>query len=318
MTAEESIPKDRVHPEPIYIGIDAGGSKTELLAATEQHDELLNLFGSSGNPARVGFDGCINVLSELILQAFERLPDGSVVSMCAGVAGAGRRSDQMRIHEGIASELGARAPERFLITHDGPIALEAAFEGESGVMVIAGTGSVSLARTENDEFLRAGGWGYLIGDEGSGYALGAHGVRAVAHAFDGGPPTALVDLLAEAREVRTPDDLFQIVYQDKVPLQKFAPIVVRAAEEGDGVAETIVRDQAHRLARQVRWLVDRCSDVRPQAALLGGLTNEPFYRDALERALTDELAGWTVTRPMNRPVVGAWRMAREAACSVEG
>lgn len=301
--------------EPLYIGIDAGGSKTELLAARVQTDEVLNLFGSSGNPARVGFGGAVDVLSELILQAMERLPAGSVASVCAGVAGAGRSGDQTRIRDGVMSELGSRAPEHLVITHDGPIALEAAFEGESGVMVIAGTGSVSLARTKANEFLRAGGWGYLIGDEGSGYALGARGMRALAYAFDGGPATAIADQLSESRDVTTPDDLFELIYENKVPLQKFAPVVISAARSGDDVAREIVRVQTRRLARQVRWLVDRCSSIEPQLALLGGLTNEPFYREQLSSALLDDLPGWNILEPRNRPVVGAWRMARDQ-CSV--
>lgn len=297
--------------EPVYVGIDAGGSKTELLAAVRQDDEILNLFGSSGNPARVGFDGSIYVLSELILQALNRL-NGGVISVCAGIAGAGRPREQQRIRDGILTELGDRAPEHLRITHDGDIALEAAFEGESGIIVISGTGSVSLARTRGGEFLRAGGWGYLIGDEGSGYVIGSMGLRALAHAYDGGPETAIVELLAEAREVTNAEALIALVYEEKVPLQTFAPLVIRAAREGDEVAGAIVRDQARQLARQVRWLNARASsDVEPQVAFLGGMTNEAYYRDALVDALRTELPGWRVSEPRNRPVVGAWRMARD-------
>lgn len=296
--------------EPVYVGIDAGGSKTELLAARDQDDELLNLFGSSGNPARVGFDGSIYVLSELIQQALKRLGNRRVVSVCAGIAGAGRPREQQRIEDGIRAELGDRAPAKIQISHDGEIALEAAFEGESGIVLISGTGSVTLARTADGEFLRAGGWGYLIGDEGSGYVIGSMGLRALAHAFDGGPDTRLVELFASSREVESAEDLIALVYEEKVPLQSFAPLVIQAAREGDEVAAQIVSDQTRQLARQVRWLEARCSSIEPQVALLGGLINESFFRDALEQALHLEMPGWRVTRPRNRPVVGAWRIAR--------
>lgn len=301
------MPQDGV----VYIGIDAGGSKTELLAASQQDEEQLNLFGSSGNPARVGFDGSIYVLSELILQAMNRLGEQTVVSVCAGIAGAGRDREQQRIRDGIRSELGDRAPAELQICHDGEIALEAAFEGESGIILISGTGSVTLARTKEGEFLRAGGWGYLIGDEGSGYVIGSMGLRALAHAFDGGPETALVDLLAESREVTTAEELITLVYEKKVPLQQFAPLVIQAASSGDAVARRIIEDQTRQLAKQVRWLYSRCQSVEPQVALLGGLVNEPYFRQALEDALHAELPGWRVTQPRNRPVVGAWRLARE-------
>lgn len=296
--------------DSVYIGIDAGGSKTELLAAVTQKDELLNLFGSSGNPARVGFDGSIYVLSELILQALNRLDGRRVAAVCAGIAGAGRPREQQRIEDGIRAELGDRAPPNLLITHDGEIALEAAFEGESGIVLISGTGSVSLARTEDGEFLRAGGWGYLIGDEGSGYVIGSMGLRALAHAFDGGPETSLTDILAESRQVTTAEDLIALVYEEKVPLQKFAPLVIQAAREGDEIAGRIVQDQTRQLAKQVRWLENRCSSIKPQVALLGGLANEAHYRNALEEALKSEMPDWGVIEPKNRPVVGAWRMAR--------
>lgn len=298
----------------IYVGIDAGGSKTELVAAKMQGEELLNLFGPCGNPARVGFKNSAEVIAGLIEQAVERLQGESIASICAGVAGAGRPQDQHLLYEGIRTRLRDRIPASadnipVQVTHDSLIALEAAFEGESGVMVISGTGTVCLARTNSGEFLRAGGWGYLIGDEGSGYALGADGLRAVAHAFDGGPDTALSNLLATSGDVTSEEDLFEVVYKKKTPLQQFARIVIQGACDGDAVAEAIVRKHIALLTEQVCWLVDRCSAIRPRITLLGGLANNPFYHKRLSNALLERLPGWECMQPLNRPVIGAWRMA---------
>jgi N-acetylglucosamine kinase-like BadF-type ATPase len=304
--------------EPLFIGIDAGGSKTELLAASVQGEELLNLFGPSSNPSRVGYDGSIKVLSALIHDAVEKMGGYQVLAVHAGIAGAGRASDQKTIHDGVTAELKVFSPERIVIGHDGEIAVEAAFEGESGVMVVAGTGSVAVAKTKDGELLRAGGWGYLIGDEGSGHAIGSFGLRALAHAVDGGPETMLTDLLAKKEwGIATGDDLAHVVYEQKTPLQKFARIVIQAAEEGDDISLHIVEDQARQLAVQVRWLADRCSAVEPQAALVGGLMNLPFYRRTLEKAILEQLPGWKVIKPMNRPVIGAWRLARERAFALD-
>ncbi len=298
----------------IYAGIDAGGSKTELVAAKRQGKELLNLFGPCGNPARVGFKDSADVISDLIVQAIERLHGESIASICAGVAGAGRPQDQRLLHEGIRARLRDRIPTSardipVQVTHDSLIALEAAFEGESGIIVVSGTGTVCLARTNSGEFLRAGGWGYLIGDEGSGYALGAAGLRAVAHAFDGGPDTALRNLLAASGDVTSKEDLFEVVYKKKTPLQQFARIVIQGACDGDAVAEAIVRKHIALLTEQVCWLVDRCSAIRPRITLLGGLANNPFFRQRLSDALLERLTGWECMQPLNRPVIGAWRMA---------
>lgn len=301
----------------IYIGLDAGGSKTELLAASAQHDELVNLFGTSANPARVGFESSVEVLSRLIREAMTLLPGRTVVSICAGIAGAGRRSEQERIHDGLSASLQGIEPENVLIVHDADIALEAAFEEEGGIMVISGTGSVALARTENGESKRVGGWGYLIGDEGSGYALGLFGVRACAHAIDGGPKTALRQRIAEEFGMHDATDIFQRVYEDKMPLQKIAPLVARVAGEGDEVAVAIVERQARELAEQVRWLANRCPDITPQVALLGGLVNEPYFRQELQNALQEALGEWQFVDPLNRPVVGAWRLARQHARAIK-
>ncbi len=302
--------------ERIYAGIDAGGSKTELLAAQTQGEELLNLFGPCGNPARTGFGESADVLAQLILQTIERFGEERIASICAGVAGAGRMQDQQLLYENIRERLPASTRAIPLcVTHDSRIALEAAFEGESGVMVISGTGAVSLARTRTGEFLRAGGWGYLIGDEGSGYALGAAGLRAVAHAFDGGPDTALRTLLAASGEITGRTDLFEVVYKAKTPLQKFARTVIEAAQAGDAVAAAIIRKNIALLTEQIGWLVARCADIRPRITLLGGLSGNPFYRERLQGALLERLPDWECVEPLNRPVVGAWRMARDEAAA---
>lgn len=295
----------------VYIGLDAGGSKTELLAAASQHEEIVNLFDSSANPARVGFDGSIDVLSRMIANAMARLPKHTVSAVCAGIAGAGRRSEQKRIHDGVCRNLPALDPENVVIVHDADIALEAAFENDGGIMVIAGTGSVALARTKAGESKRVGGWGYLIGDEGSGYALGLFGLRAYAHAVDGGPQTVLRQRIADAFDIHDVTDLFHRVYEERMPLQKIAPLVAEAAEEGDEVALGIVERQTKELAKQVRWLADRCTDITRQFTLMGGLVNESFYRAALQNAVHDALGGWTFVEPLNRPVVGAWRIAKQ-------
>lgn len=301
----------------LFIGLDAGGSKTELLAAASQHKAVLNLFDASANPARVGFDGSIDVLSRLIEKARVELPDYSVGGVCAGIAGAGRRSEQLRILDGIAANHPDLDVNSITIVHDADIALEAAFEDQGGIMVIAGTGSVALARTNSGETKRVGGWGYRIGDEGSGYVLGLLGLRAYAHAIDGGPETALTHRIAVEFDIRSASDLILRVYEEKMPLQKVAPLVSRVAGDGDEVALKIVKEQTIELARQVGWLADMCPDITRQFALLGGLVNEPFYRNALKEALLEELGDWIFVDPLNRPVVGAWRIAKQRAMTGE-
>jgi N-acetylglucosamine kinase-like BadF-type ATPase len=196
------------------------------------------------------------------------------------------------------------------ITHDGLIALEAAFAGGSGLIVITGTGSSLFGRTHTGRVLRAGGWGYLLGDEGSGHALGLHGLQAVAHAFDGGPPTRLQTLLADQYGLDTPDVLKRSVYREAWPVQQMAPLVIEAAEQGDGVSRDLVATQTEALARQAAWLAEKHPGlIEQRLALLGGLVRSAYYRDALAEALTSSLPGWRTHPPMHPPVVGALRLA---------
>ncbi len=298
---------------PLYIGLDAGGTKTEALARTSQQAAPTRLAGPAANLQRQGIEATARVLATLIQQSLAHHPEATLRAVCAGVAGAGSPADQHDLATAVRSLLGDQTPAHVQITHDGAIALEAAFEGGSGVIVIAGTGSVFFARTRDGQVLRAGGWGYLLGDEGSGHVLGIHGLRAVAHAFDGGPPTRLQALLADRHGLATPDDLKHSVYREDWPVQQMARLVIEAAEQRDAQAQRIIAEQTRALARQVTWLVGRADAVEPRLALLGGLTRSVFYKEALTDALLTALPRWRVQDPLHPPVVGALRLARAAA-----
>jgi N-acetylglucosamine kinase-like BadF-type ATPase len=295
--------------QPLYIGLDAGGSKTTMVAGRSLSDAPMRREGPCANLQRQGLDATADVLAALIRQAMQAYPGSAEVSVCAGVAGAGDDVEQEALAETVCGLLDRETPRHLRIVHDAAIALEGAFEGGSGIIVIAGTGSICLARTTGGDMLRAGGWGYLLGDEGSGHALGLAGLRAIALAFDGGPSTRLSSLLADRYGIDTPRALVHQAYQKKWPVQQMAPLVVQAAEEGDDVAEALIREQTGLLARQVAGMAQRTEAITPRAALLGGLNKEPFYKQALVSALLALLPAWTVQEPAASPVFGALQLA---------
>lgn len=293
----------------LYIGLDAGGSSTELLAVVQPGGTEFTCSGPAANLQREGASGSSKVIASLIEQAISQHPEDVVQSICAGVAGAGRPADQHLIAKAVLSRLPGLKPNALHIVHDASIALEAAFDGESGIVLIVGTGSIAFAKTLEGEQLRAGGWGYLIGDEGSGNALGVRGLRAVAAALDGGPATHLQLLLAQRYGISTPDDLIRSVYRDQWPVQRMAPLVVEAAVAGDEVARRIIEKQTHALAQQVKWLAHRARFIAPRIAILGGLSKEKPYTVVLEEALHAVLPSCLIQAPRNPPVVGALQMA---------
>lgn len=298
----------------LYIGLDAGGSKTELLARlSTKHASKgseIRLRGPGANPKRTGREEAAGTLADLIRQAMARRPEARLHSVCAGVAGADSGERRRKLAASLRQALGEVASGAHVhLVHDARIALEAAFGSASGIIVIAGTGSAVFARTEDGALDRAGGWGYILGDEGSGYALGRAGLRAVARARDGGSPTLLQSLLSDEYNMENRAAFIRSVYDAEQPLQDVARTVLQAAEEGDAVAARILDEQTRALAQQVAWLAERDAPIAPQVALFGGLTNDAGYVETLCRAVHGHLPAWSVQPASAPPVAGALHLA---------
>jgi len=227
------------------------------------------------------------------------------------VAGAGRAEEQSALSEALRAALQEAGPTlRVEVVHDALIALDAAYDKGSGVIVIAGTGSVVLGRTTNEALLRAGGWGHVLGDAGSGYALGRAGLRAVAETFDGEANTALRGRVREQCGIDDRDSLLRVVYQDEFSVQAVAPLVIEAAADGDAVASDLLTTQVAQLVDQVEWLLNRADDVAPRVTLVGGMLQNERYAQRLRRLLRDRFPDWAVKILQSEPVVGALRRAR--------
>ena len=296
-----------------YAGIDAGASGSRLVAQTHDGDSTPVLHGSGANVLREGLHQTAQQLSSLLMESQKQHPRGRYDAVVAGVAGAGERELQRALTHKIRDSLGHTAPRILEITHDGVIALEAAFPAASGILLISGTGSSILARTHSGALVRAGGWGYLIGDEGSGYAIGRDGVAAAAHAADGGPPTALTISLNNAIGTSAREKLLGVVYQQRWPLQEMAPHVLEASQDGDPVARQIVVTATQALARQAHWLLQRTPDIALQLCFAGGLSHSAHYCTLLTRALKAALPDIRVSRLAQPSVHGALRLARQLA-----
>jgi N-acetylglucosamine kinase-like BadF-type ATPase len=295
----------------LLLGLDVGGSRTRLRGERGDGNLCVERDGPGANPNRVGADTTVTRLTTLVDATLADLNGIDHLVLAAGVSGAGSPSVQSRLTKALEAALarpGLRVDVE--VVHDGIIALDAAYDDGSGVIVIAGTGSLVLARTHNGTIARAGGWGPQLGDDGSGRALGRAGLRAVAEALDGGRDTGLRDRVFESLDLDDRADLLTTVHRADFSLADVAPLVVTAAQNGDSAASRILREQVSALARQVEWLRARGPNVAPRLTALGGLTtNDHYYRalrDAL-RALDSEIS---IRRLDTPPVLGALRRAR--------
>ena len=216
-------------------------------------------------------------------------------AICLGIAGVDRPDDSAVVR-GIMRRIGFKA--RILVVNDALVALEAGAPGRAGVVIISGTGSIAYGRNDRNEGARVGGWGHVLGDEGSGYWIGRRALSAVVREVDGrGPRTALTaDVLAH---FGVPDaaGLVSIVYNRDVPRQNVAtlgPTVQRASERGDAVARQILERAGEELTLAAASVASRL-EMRGDAfpfVLAGGM-----FR--VVPALVDELRGRTVSCAMS-------------------
>jgi len=185
----------------------------------------------------------------------------------------------------------------------------------SGVVIICGTGSIAFGRSA-DRAARAGGWGHVLGDEGSGYWIGRRALRAVARAADGrGPATSLTPRVLNHFAVTKPQDLIAEIYDRQLPhhaLAQTARLVQQARDEGDEVGTQILEQAAHELVRAARSVVERLhmQEEAVQFVLAGGVfTGVPWLSEELKRRLPATAPRGQVRRLEVEPAMGAVRIA---------
>ncbi len=279
----------------LLLGIDGGGSHTvAILADATNEGEILGR-GVAGpsNIQSVGADRAVGELDRAIDLAFvdAGLTRRPVASAAFGLAGVDSPTAAAIIREW--AEL-RHVAELLEIDNDATLLLVGGTPEGWGVAVVCGTGSIALARAPDGRMARCGGWGYLLGDEGSAYALALSAVRSIARAADHcAPITRLSPLILAEMGLSEPIDMIHAVYSgpwDRARLATLAPLVLRAAAEGDAVAQSIVNQQASELARTVLAVgrkLDLVETALPLALTGGAILNSEWYREQFLQKLTD-------------------------------
>ena len=226
------------------LAIDGGGTKTEVAVATETGEIISRSYSGPSNwtttPRKIAQENMI----EGIESALKQVPGIKIGLITAGVAGAARKEWELK--EFLES---LNIAKEVIVTTDAHIALVGALLGMEGIIVIAGTGSISYGRRDDRE-RRTGGWGYLLGDEGSAYDVGRRGMMAALKAYDGrGEKTLLLDMFYEYLGQGDVEALIRIIYErPKDIISGFARYVVRSGEMGDMVALDILNTASYELS----------------------------------------------------------------------
>jgi glucosamine kinase len=282
----------------IYVGADVGGSKTAV--GVSRDGQIIGRAegpGAAVRPGRalVSASTIADVVRQALAGAGLLLGDVLVV----GAAGAGREPERDELRKALRGENVATS---IIVTTDIEIALAAAFAEGPGIVVSAGTGSVAVGRDRTGKRHRIGGYGWQMGDEGSGYAIGRASLGAVSRAVDGrSPQTALSARLLTATRSESYEDLVRwAAGASPAEVAALAPHVLAVAAAGDPLAQGIADYAARELSQLAICLVPKM-DIAPPVpvAVTGGLLGAD---QPLRKTLLAKLSEESVFQPTNTPV----------------
>ena len=301
------------------IGIDGGGSKTNAVIVGLDGGVLADSQGGPTHLMTVGVKSAVTVIHELVKTCAEKIhtEPSTIASVVIGIAGAGRAAERTEFLNALLLFCQKKKfpLKQVRVETDARIALEAAFAGGPGVVVISGTGSIALYRTEDNKILRAGGWGKILGDEGSGYLIGRDALNAVMRQADGrGEKTLLTQKAFDHFGVTSPEDLVAKIMNEHPDIAAFVPKVFEAVAERDRVANAVIVKNANDLSDHVRVLVMKSNPKKMlSVALMGGLLeSENAYSKLVREKINHSLPQVVVQRPKFPAAFGAAIMALDA------
>lgn len=294
-----------------YAGLDGGGTKTSVCVLDSRGNEVLHFVSGS-----ISFTGqtapqAAETLRSILVRLGEECGLPRIARLCVAAAGVSGPDVVPHIKKTVQSCGFAGV---LSVTGDQVAALAGALEKASGVILLAGTGSICYGRGPDGQECRSGGWGHLIGDEGSGYAIGREILAAVVRAEDGrDPPTALTELVYRQIGITSVADLIRYVYTPSRPkrdMAALAPLLDEGCHTGDSACLEIARQAGTQLAALALPVVNRLHQEQGELALAGSvLLNSTFVREETVRTLRHSLPGITCVAPRRDAAYGAALLA---------
>jgi N-acetylglucosamine kinase-like BadF-type ATPase len=295
-----------------FLAIDGGGTKTECVIADDER-VLSNAIGSTIKIKTVGEDAASESLETVVRSACSQagIAPRDLTRTCIGIAGSSI-PDVTDWTYGVLSQL---VGGDVIVVNDAIIAHHAAFNGKPGILVIAGTGSNVLGINERAESGRAGGWGPIISDEGSGFWIGRTAVAQAMRAFDAGRSTELLNAIMKAWKLAGREEVVSMANSNPPPdFASLLPEILLCADAGDSLARDILASAASELAQLARIVVRKLWPVPGKEiaiALTGGVfTHSTQIRQMFANAIRAERQGITVDLQPVHPVMGALALAR--------
>lgn len=299
------------------IGIDGGGTKSKCLLTNHNLEILYETTGGPSNFLMLGTDKVSDTILDLILDCINKnnLNIEDIVCVVLGTTGGGRKSDAELLEKSIlnlAKEKNINL-KNLRVESDARIALEGAFSGKPGCIMIAGTGSIMFGKDRFGNIHRVGGFGRFLGDEGSGFRIGQRGLNAVSKHFDGrGESTLLTDLISEKFNIDSVEKLISEIYRNNFDIASVAPLVIESAEKGDKVSLNIIESECNEIILHISAMKKKLNEEKLLLSFIGSLlTNDNFYSYIVKEKIIQKYDDVVIKESENSPEFGAVLMAKE-------
>lgn len=298
------------------IGLDGGGTKTKCVVTDFQFNKLYECVGGASNFLIIGTEIVSETIFSLIKESVDNLKINydEISAVLIGTTGAGRIEDANKLKNDFTEFTKSKGIElKFFVESDARIALEGAFSGKPGSLLIAGTGSIIFGKDKSGNIYRVGGFGKLIGDEGSGLVIGRKGLQAVSKFFDGRiDKTLLADFLKNEFNISDGASLISAIYRNNFDIASFAPNVIQAAQQNDFEALKICEDETDELILHIKAMYNLLNERIMKLSLVGGIiSTDNFYSNLFKKKLNEQLPFVEIVNPENPPEIGAVILAKE-------
>lgn len=261
------------------IGVDAGGTHSTAIAYDLNGKELGRAEGGPGQ-INADYEGGINNIADTVNELLDKI-DGDCMRVLVGIAGLSVVGNAPEVAATISSRIN-NLPTRAIT--DSLLALYSGLEGEDGALVIAGTGSV-FNGLQDGHLIAVGGYGNILGDEGSGYAIAKSAMQSALLSWDKREDNALIPMFTKFFNVEHMDECNAKFYKmANSEVAGMAVHVAKLADQGDPDASAVIKEQAHLLARDTIIGLDRYEDPKPMKIALTGsvLANNEMLRNLME------------------------------------
>lgn len=304
------------------IGIDGGGTKTTGVLADIKGNVIAEATVLGTNPNSASIELAKAEMKKLLTNLNKLIGDKNIMAVFAGMSGVSKEHYQLEFLEVLMSTITGNIP--ITVDHDAKNALYSGTLGRNGIVQISGTGSITYGVNKHKVWKRVGGWGYLLGDTGSGYQIGQSALISVLNNYDGmGKRTLLRELIQEKFNIKSIRDITSVIYSSPNSQRLIAslfPEVAKAYDLGDEVAKNIIQDAGRSIGISISQLLHELflkdDEEEVPVVLAGGLFHRadlfvPVIEEHVRKAEIKTNIIVPSVPPVAGAVIAAWKLLGE-------